>query len=72
MQISKYTSAELEDIKAKSNFTKDELALFTLRSEGLTLEQCAELLFMSVSTVKRTSQRVKWKIEKVERENAGA
>lgn len=68
MKISDFTVQELHDLVQKCNFTKDELVLFNLRSRDFTLEQSAEIMNLSVSSVKRLSQHIKWKIERVNRQ----
>ena len=65
MKISDFVKVEIEHILAESNFTKEEEELFLLRTKDVPLEQCAELLNVSVSTVKRVNKRIKLKIDKV-------
>ena len=56
--------SEADYLQAVCNFTKDENSLFELRLQDVPLEECAELMNISVPTVKRISQRVNKKIEK--------
>lgn len=56
---------EIRFILAESNFTKEEKELFLLRTRDMPLEQCAEQLNVSVSTVKRANKRIKEKICKI-------
>lgn len=65
MIISDFTKKELDWIIARANFTKDQEQLFSLRSKGVTLEECAEIMNVSVSTAKRISAKVNTKIIKV-------
>lgn len=56
---------EKEQIEEACNFTGQELQLFRMRASGESLERCAELMNVSVATVKRISQRVNRKIKKL-------
>lgn len=67
MKISDFTVPELRVLVQECNFTKDEIVLFNLRARDITLEECAEIMNMSVSSIKRISQHVMWKIERVKR-----
>lgn len=67
MKISDFTVPELRVLVQECNFTKDEIVLFNLRARDITLEECAEIMNMSVSSIKRISQHVGWKIERVTR-----
>lgn len=64
MQIRDLTMSEADYLQAVCNFTKDENTLFELRLKDVPLEECAEIMNISVPTVKRISQRVNKKIEK--------
>lgn len=65
MKICDFTVPELEFCKMFCNFTPEERILFDYRSKGIPLEQCAELMNVSVGTVKRISGRVNNKIMRV-------
>lgn len=65
MKISDYTLPELDFLASQCNFTDDEAELFLLRAKDKTLEDCAERLNISVSTVKRLNKRVKTKIGRI-------
>lgn len=65
MKVYDFTVPELDYFRAKCNFTKDERTLFEYRSKNIPLEQCAELMNVSVSTVKRLSRKVNAKIIRV-------
>lgn len=65
MKICEFTRPEIRFILAESNFTEDENILFLLRCDDVPLERCAELMNVSVSTVKRLNRRLKDKIDKL-------
>ena len=65
MKIYSFTRPELDYFELECNFTSDELELFRLRAKAMPLEDCAEQMNVSVSTVKRLSRRVNNKIERV-------
>ena len=60
-----FTIPEINDILSKANFSKDELKLFSLRNEERSLEECAEIMDMSVRNVSRINKKMKEKILKV-------
>lgn len=62
--IPDFTQREIDYLLEKCNFTKDERQLFVLRNEENTLEYCAELMNISVSTAKRINKKMKNKIVK--------
>ena len=65
MKIREFTKPEIRYLLAECNFTSDERALFDMRCEDVPLEKCAELMNVSVSTVKRLNKRIKTKIDKL-------
>lgn len=65
MIITRFTKPELDYFREYCNFTKDELQLFEYRAQEYSLEYCAELMNVSVSTIKRISSRVNNKIIRV-------
>ena len=65
MKICDFTVPELNILLEQCNFTKDERVLFKLRANDIPLETCAEMINVSVSTIKRTNKRVKDKINKI-------
>lgn len=65
MKVYEFTVPELEYFRAYCNFTRDERTLFDYRSRNISLEKCAELMNISVSTAKRISRNVNTKIIKV-------
>lgn len=65
MKVYDFTVPELNHFRENCNFTDDERELFEYRSKGIPLEQCAELMNVSVSTIKRISRKVNNKIIRV-------
>lgn len=65
MKICDFVNSELEYIRSEANFTKDERLLFELRSKDIPLEQCAEIMNLSISAVKVKSQKINSKIERI-------
>lgn len=65
MNINSFTVPELNYFREFCNFTKDERTLFEYRVAENSLELCAELMNISVSTAKRISRRVNNKIIRV-------
>ena len=62
MVVSDFTKFELDFFRENCNFVNEEKDVFELRSQGVTLEQIAERLNMSVRGIKKTSQKVNRKI----------
>lgn len=60
-----FTSAEIQDILQRANFSEDELQLFMLRNRELSIEECADPMHMCVRNVYRVSKKMKTKILKV-------
>ena len=65
MIISEYTEPELDYLRERCNFVCNEASVFELRSHGLSLEEIAEILNMSVDGVKKISRKVNRKIVRV-------
>ena len=65
MKVCDFTGFELDFFREYCNFTPDERQLFELRTQNIPLERCAEMMNVSVSTVKRMSQRINKKIIRV-------
>lgn len=63
--IPDFTQREIDYLLEKCNFTKDEKMLFVLRNNEHSLEECAEMMDYSVSTINRINKRIKRKIIKV-------
>lgn len=66
MKICDFTVPELDKLRGKCNFTKEERFLFELRAEDIPLEQCAEIMNLSISAVKAKSQKINRKIERID------
>lgn len=65
MKVYDFTVPELNYFRTCCNFTDDERTLFEYRSKNVPLEQCAEIMNMSISTIKRLSRRINSKIIRV-------
>lgn len=65
LKIPDFTKREINYIIEMANFTKQEKELFLLRNNEHSLEECAELMNVSVSTVKRINKKMKNKIIKI-------
>lgn len=62
MKIYDFTVPELDYFRQNCNFTLEELTLFEYRAKNIPLETCAEIMNVSMSTVKRISRRINNKI----------
>lgn len=65
MIISDFTNVELDYLRKDCNFVNIEKDVFELRSQGLSLEEIAEILNMSIEGVKKISRKVNRKIIRV-------
>lgn len=65
MTISDFTKPELDFYRLNCNFVGNEKHVFELRSQGIPLEEIAEILDMSVEGIKKVSRKVNTKILKV-------
>lgn len=65
MKVYDFTVPELNYFRLYCNFSDDERTLFELRSRNISLEQCAEIMNVSISTIKRMSRKVNSKIMRV-------
>lgn len=65
MKLCDLTQPEVNRYLAECNFTKDQVVLFELRTKNVPLEECAERMNVSVSTVNRLHKQVKQKIAKI-------
>lgn len=65
MKISEFVKADIKHILAESNFTKEEEELFLLRTKDVPLEECADIMNVSNSTIYRINRKIKNKIQKV-------
>lgn len=65
MKISDFVRSEISYILDECNFTNDEQELFLLRTKDIPLEQCADIMNVSNSTIYRINRKIKNKIQKV-------
>lgn len=65
MIISDFTKPEIDYLLSNCNFVNYENDLFLMRADGMTLEQIAEELNISVDYARKISQRVNKKIIKI-------
>lgn len=65
MRIPDFVKSEIDYIKDNANMTPREAQLFELRNKENSLEECAEHMNCSVSTVYRINKSMKKKIMKV-------
>lgn len=64
--ISDFTIPEREYIRSLANFTDRENRLFDLyNNEDMSIEECAELMHCSVSTINRTAKKMISKIIRI-------
>ena len=56
---------EIRYLLAECNFTEDERTLFDMRCVDVPLEECAERMNVSISTVNRLNKRIKQKVGKI-------
>lgn len=66
MIVSDFTVPELERFRVQCNFVGNEKEVFEMRSRGISLEEIAEILNMSVTHIGRISQKVNNKIKRVQ------
>ena len=65
MIVSDFTKPVLDYYRANCNFVGNEQQVFELRSQGISLEEIAENLNMSVEGIKKISRKVNNKILRV-------
>lgn len=65
MKVADFTKPEIDYFLDNCNFSLEEETLFRMRCRNVPLEQCAEEMNISVSTVKRLSRKMKNKIVRV-------
>lgn len=65
LKIPDFTKPEIEYILENANFTRQEEELFCLRNEEHSLEECAELMNVSIATISRINKKMKNKIIKI-------
>lgn len=62
MIISDFTKPELNFFRDNCNFVNEEVQVFELRSQGISLESIAEQLHITYDGIKRISRKVNRKI----------
>lgn len=65
MKLSDLTLPEVNYYLTECNFTNEQVVLFRLRTKNIPLEECAERMNVSVSTVNRLHKQVKEKIARI-------
>lgn len=65
LKIPDFTKPEIDFIKANANFTSLEMELFDLRNAEHTIEDCAEIMHVSCSTIDRLNRKMKNKIIRI-------
>lgn len=65
MQIYDFVKSELDMFRSECNFTNEELQFFNLRASGLTIEDVAEQMNISVGKANILSRKVKKKMIRV-------
>lgn len=65
IKIPDFTRIEIDYIKERANFTSQENELFDLRNNEHSLEECAEIMNVSCSTIDRLNKKMKTKILKI-------
>ena len=65
MRIPDFVKSEIDYIKENANMTPREMQLFELRNRENSLEECAEYMNCSISTVYRVNKSMKRKIMRV-------
>lgn len=65
MVVSSFTVPELNFFRDNCNFVGNEAQVFELRSQGIPLEEIAEILNMSAEGIKKVSKKVNNKITRV-------
>lgn len=63
--INKLTMPQLEYYRTFCNFVGDEKIFFELRSQGHTLDECCDLMFRELPSIKKLSKKVKDKMNYV-------
>ncbi len=66
MRISHFIQNDVDRYQRQCNFSDREQALFYMRVKGHPLEECADRMGVSVSTVKRIYAEIKNKIKIVD------
>lgn len=67
MIIADFTKPELDLLRDNCNFVGCERDIFDLRSQGISIEDIAETLNLSIDGAKRISRKVNSKIIRVQK-----
>lgn len=65
LKIPDFTKKEIDFIIENANFTSREKDLFLLRNSEHSIEECAEIMNVSTSTIDRLNRKMKNKIIKI-------
>lgn len=67
LKVPDFTKPEIDYIKENANFSEREETLFDLKNQKNppTIEQCAEIMDVSVSTITRTTRSIAKKIYRI-------
>lgn len=63
--IPDFTKSEIDFLLENCNFTKNERTLFEMRNDEHSLEECAGIMSVSVSTIYRLNSKLNKKIARV-------
>ena len=73
MRLGKYlstlTKPELEEIENKANFSDEEKIIYYMLSRGKSLTEISINNQISISTLKRRIDNIKWKVGKIYENN---
>ena len=73
MRIGKYlstlTKPELEEIENKANFSDEEKTIYYMLSKKKSLTEISINNQISISTLKRRINNIKWKVDKIYENN---
>lgn len=64
-KIPDFTEFDLQNLRENGNLTIRERTLLDLRNQEISIEECAEIMNMSVSTVSRTIKKLQNKSERL-------
>lgn len=63
--VPEFTKPQIDLLIKEGNLTERERTLLDLRNQEISLERCAEIMDMSVSTVSRTIRKMRSKAERL-------
>lgn len=64
-KLSSLTKSELEEIEEIANFTEEETTIFYMLSKNKSLTEISLKNQISVSTLKRRINNIRWKVDKI-------